>query len=141
MSDVRSLLCPSAKPGMRQLRLLGVIEVTDGGPRVAYLNEQVPVTDDLLAQTAPVAPAQVFRLAAQCEERQCTHFDGERCQLATRIVQILPAVVDALPICLIRSTCRWFQQEGGDACLRCPQVVTESFDVSPDYARAALPGD
>jgi hypothetical protein len=50
-------------------------------------------------------------------------------------------VVDALPRCLIRPACRWFQQEGKEACVRCPQVVTESSNVSADYRRAALPED
>jgi len=31
---------------------------------------------------------------------------------------------DGLPACLIRATCRWYQQEGKAACHRCPQVVT-----------------
>jgi len=126
---------------MDGLRLLGVVEPTVEGPRLAYLNEEVPVTEELLAQTAPAQPTEVFRMAAGCEERRCLHFDGERCQLATRIVRFLPTVVDDLPICRIRSTCRWFEQEGREACLRCPQVVTESADVSPEYRRAALPPD
>lgn len=141
MGHARFLECPSAQPGMLGLRLLGVVEPTEKGPRLAYLNEDVAVTEELLAQTAPAQPTEVFRLAAHCEERHCIHFNGERCKLATRIVQILPAVVDALPRCLIRPTCRWFQQEGKEACVRCPQVVTESSDVSAHYRRAALPQD
>ena len=139
MSSVKSLLCPSAQPGMQGLRLLGVLEPTAEGPRLAYLNEDVPVTDDVLGLASPAQPTEVFRLAAHCEERRCTHFDGERCKLATRIVQILPAVVEALPICLIRSSCRWYEQEGKEACFRCPQVITECGDASADYRRAALP--
>ena len=139
MRHVRSLLCPSAQPGMTGLRLLGVIEYTGGGSRVAYLNEDVPLTDELLGQTGSLPPTRVFRLAANCEERRCTHFDGHRCNLVSRVVDILPAVVDALPVCLIRSTCRWYDQEGQSACLRCPQVVTELNDPTDDLRRAALP--
>ena len=138
MSEARSLLCPSAQPGMTGLRLLGVIESIDDGSRVAYLNEDVPVTEELLGQTGSVPPTRVFRLAANCEERRCTHFDNHRCNLVTRIVNILPAVVDALPICLIRSTCRWYEQEGHHACVRCPQVVTELSEPTDDFKRAAL---
>jgi hypothetical protein len=53
------------------------------------------------------------------------HFDGHDCRLATRLVQLLPAVVDRLPPCHVRPDCRWWQQEGKAACLRCPQVVTD----------------
>lgn len=105
---------------------------------LAYLNEYLGVTKEILASTAPVNPAQVFRFAAGCEEKACRHFDGAKCQLATRIVQILPAVAEALPACLIRPTCRWYQQEGRAACMRCPQVVTERFEPPEDYKRAAL---
>jgi hypothetical protein len=52
------------------------------------------------------------------------------CRLATRVVQILPAVVDALPLCAIRKDCRWFSQEGGAACRRCPDITTVSYDLS-----------
>jgi hypothetical protein len=119
--------------------LLGVVEPGADGSRVAYLNEQVPVTDELLSQTGSVPPTQVFRLAANCEERRCTHFDGQRCNLVSRIVAILPPVVDDLPVCLIRSSCRWYEQEGRSACLRCPQVVTELSDPTDDLKRAAQP--
>ena len=139
MSEARPLLCPSAQPGMTGLRLLGVIESTPDGARVAYLNEDIPVTDQLLGQTGSLPPTRVFRLAGNCEERSCTHFANHRCNLVSRIVDILPAVVDGLPVCLIRSTCRWYMQEGHNACVRCPQVVTELTDPTDDFKRAALP--
>ena len=139
MSHVRPLMCPSAQAGMEDLRLLGVVESTDDGPRVAYLNEDVPVTLELLATAAPAPSSEVFRIAARCEEKRCTHFNGSKCKLATRIVQILPAVADALPICLIRSTCRWYQQEGREACFRCPQIVTQVSNPVEELALAATP--
>lgn len=139
MAGPRTLSCPSAQPSMEAPRLLGVVEPTEDGPRVAYLNEEVAVTSDLLGAAAPARPAEVFRFAAICETSRCTHFDGMRCKLAARIVDRLPPVVDALPVCLIRPTCRWFAQEGREACLRCPQVVTECAEASPDYVEAARP--
>jgi hypothetical protein len=139
MIGSRTLSCPSAQPSMEAPRLLGVVEPTEDGPRVAYLSEEVAVTGDLLASASPARPAEVFRFAATCEASRCTHFDGSRCTLAARIVDRLPAVVDALPVCLIRSTCRWFAQEGRAACLRCPQVVTECAEASPAYVEAATP--
>ena len=61
-------------------------------PRLAYLNAHLPATPEILGRAGPVAPTEVFRLAARCEEKRCTHFDGTRCQLAVRIVERLPAV-------------------------------------------------
>jgi hypothetical protein len=134
----KPLLCPSAQPDMKEARVLGVLAGSPLAPELAYLNEYLPVREELLATAAPANPLQVFRIAAQCEEKACCHFDGARCRLAARIVQILPAVTEGLPACLIRPTCRWYQQEGRAACLRCPQVITETYEPDENYKRAAL---
>jgi hypothetical protein len=99
-------------------------------PRLVYLNEILPASEEVLALSAPLKPTEVYRLAATCAEHKCPHFDGADCQLATRVVQILPAVVDALPPCTIRKDCRWYSQEGGAACRRCPEITTVSYDLS-----------
>ena len=125
--------CPSAQPHMREPHVLGVVR--DG--ETSYLAERVPLTDDLLALAQPVSPSRVLRIAARCEENACTHFDGVNCRLATRIVQLLPAVTATLPACLIRAECRWYRQEGRAACLRCPQIVTEFTDDNEAFRKAA----
>jgi hypothetical protein len=94
------------------------------------LNELLPATDAVLALSAPLKPTEVYRLSATCAEHKCPHFDGLDCRLATRIVQILPPVVDTLPPCTIRKDCRWFSQEGAAACRRCPEITTVSYDLS-----------
>ena len=136
-TEEKTLLCPSAQPEMKASRVLGVVGGTSEAPQVSYLNEPLPVTDDVLRLAGGVKPTEVFRFAAQCEEKACRHFDGAQCRLASRIVQILPAVTEGLPACLIRPTCRWYQQEGRPACVRCPQIVTQTYEASADYRRAA----
>jgi hypothetical protein len=123
------LKCPSAQPGMADVQVLGVVTRDGPAPVVAYLDEPVAPTQDMLALAAPLPVSNVFRLAARCEESKCTHFDGERCQLAVRIANMLPEVVDSLPACTIRPQCRWFRQEGRAACLRCPQIVTGTYEA------------
>lgn len=123
-------LCPSAQPGMDRCRVLGVVRQEGEAPIVEYLNQPLPATPEVLAMTAPLNPTEVLRLSATCEEHKCPHYDGQDCRLASRIVQILPAVVDTLPPCTIRKECRWYFQEGGEACKRCPQVTTINYDVS-----------
>jgi len=118
------LMCPSAPPEVAGSRVLGVVGGTRETPEIAYLNEFLPVSALVLLLPPSAKPTQVLRFAAPCQETACCHFDGRKCNLVTRIVNTLPAVVDSLPACLIRSTCRWYEQEGRDACYRCPQVVT-----------------
>lgn len=132
--------CPSAQPRMADAEILGVVGREEGEPRVEYVNGHMPATADVLGLAAPLPPTEVFRLSAHCEERRCTHFDGERCQLAVRIVDMLPEVTAWLPPCNIRRTCRWYAQEGRAACLRCPQVVTSNGAASDLIARVAGAG-
>jgi hypothetical protein len=126
---------------MAEPQVLGVVSGSAEAPRVAYLNAHVPATPEILAMAGPVEPTRVLRLAARCEETKCTHFDGARCQLAARIVAMLPEVVETLPPCAIRPTCRWYAEEGRPACLRCPQIVTLSLQADERLEQVAgMPG-
>jgi hypothetical protein len=133
------LQCPSAQPGMADVRVLGVVTRDGPAPVVAYLDEPVAPTPEMLELAAPLPVSNVFRLAARCEETKCTHFDGTRCQLAVRIAKLLPEVVDSLPACTIRPQCRWFRQEGRAACLRCPQIVTGNYEADDVLQQVAGP--
>jgi hypothetical protein len=133
------VLCPSGQAGMAGGMAFGVIGGTEGEPRVRWIERPVPVTEELLALTAPVPPTQVLRIAAPCQEQACCHFDGTDCRLATRLVQLMPSVAATLPPCRIRPDCRWHLQEGAAACARCPQIVTYSINPTPELSRAATP--
>jgi hypothetical protein len=132
-------LCPSAQPDMEGSVVLGVVSGTVEEPRVAYLAEPQVVTDELLALSGPVKPTEIFRFAAPCAESACQHFDGANCRLVKRTVDLLSAVVTTLPSCRLRPNCRWWQQEGRAACLRCPQIVTEDYRPSEKLSQAADP--
>jgi hypothetical protein len=106
--------------------IFGVVRGSADKPQAAYLVEPQPVTKELLEMAAPVKPTEVFRIAGPCAGCACRHFDGSNCQLARRIVNLLPAVVSTLPPCRLRPSCRWWRQEGRAACMRYPQIVTES---------------
>jgi hypothetical protein len=132
-------LCPSAQPDSQDSVVLGIVGGSVEEPRVAYLKEPEPVTEELLALSEPVKPTEVFRFAAPCAGNECLHFDGTDCRLAKKTVQLLPTAVDRLPRCRLRPKCRWWQQEGGAACLRCPMIVTENYLPSAQQRRAADP--
>ena len=133
MEAKHHILCPSAQPHCRDAQVLGVVGGTADAPEVAYLRTPQPVTDELMQLSAPVRPGEVFRIAAPCACSGCGHFapEASRCRLVERVVQWMPSVVDTLPPCSIRPECRWWQQEGQAACVRCPQVVTETFTPIP----------
>lgn len=133
------LLCPSSSPEPDIGVVFGIVVGTDELPQLGYLTELLPITEALLVQTHPANPTEVFRFAAPCAEHACTHFDGTNCLLAQRAVETLSETVSALPPCRLRSTCRWWQQEGRAACLRCPQIVTESRIATEQYRKVANP--
>jgi hypothetical protein len=124
-----SMLCPSSRPDTPDSMVFGIIGGTVTDPRIAYLKEPQPVTEELIARAAPVTPTEIFRTASACAESKCLHFDGQGCHLAMRIVEKLPVVAENLPPCAIRRDCRWWQQEGKAACMRCPQVITDNYNA------------
>jgi hypothetical protein len=132
-------LCPSARPEMEGSHVFGVITGPVENRRVGYLTEPQPATDDVLALSRPVAPTEIFRIAAPCAEKACKHFDGIDCRLAQRIVEHLPVASAGLPPCKIRATCRWWHQEGKAACLRCPLVITDNHNASEQQRYVADP--
>jgi len=115
---------------MDQCRVLGVVRHDAPRPLLVYLTQPMPATAEVLAMAAPLKPTEIFRLAATCAENRCPHFDGADCRLATRIVDMLPAAVEAAPPCPIRKDCRWYSQEGYAACRRCPEITTVTYDLS-----------
>jgi hypothetical protein len=136
-SPTGASLCPSAQPEWQDAVAFGVVGGTVSEPRVRYIDEAQPVTDELLALAAPVSAPEVFRFAAPCLNAGCVHFQSDTCTLVSRVVKLLPQVVDKLPRCVIRPACRWWQQEGAAACRRCPQVVTDNYNPSYEMRSAA----
>ena len=123
-------LCPSSSPELKNSKVFGIVTGTLEKPKVTYLEKAQPVTDELMALADSVTPTEVFRIAAPCVAKGCKHFDGQDCRLVTRIVENFPISTDDLPQCSIRSDCRWWRQEGKTACMRCPQVITDTYNSS-----------
>jgi hypothetical protein len=132
-------LCPSARSESSNSIVFGIVAGSVEQPDVKYLPEPQPTTEALIALASPVTPTEVFRIAATCETNQCQHFDGQNCRLAQRIVTQLPTVTEQLAACAIRRDCRWFQQEGKAACLRCPQIITDYANASELMEKVATP--
>lgn len=131
--------CPSAQPDMQDALVFGVINGTPTEPRVAYLRRDAVVPLDALPDLHGLQPGHVFRIAAKCEQSGCVHFGNGRCALAQRIVDQLDPVVNTLPPCQIRATCRWYAEQGAEACYRCPQVVTYAAEDQNALVAAAMP--
>ena len=122
--------CPSS-PLNARASLLGLVR-SDG--RVTFLGEPLPVNDEFvqISRKGNSVGAR-FRFTGRCVESGCAQWESgeKRCQVATRAVQRgLPTEAAALPDCGIRSTCRWFSQEGEAVCLVCSDVVYDGVAVA-----------
>jgi hypothetical protein len=133
-------LCPSARSDWEDSQVFGIIGGTVEAPTVSYLKQpQSPADYMAKLGDTKITPEEIFRIAAPCEEKDCQHFDGQDCRLAMRVVEQLPVVAESLPPCAIRRSCRWWQQEGGSACTRCPQVITDHHNPSELMISVATP--
>ncbi len=109
---------------MEGARPFGVISGTVESTRIAFFKKAALDGFNWREKFSDAEATRVLRFGARCEEARCGHFDGSRCSLGKRVRDVLPAVVDAPPTCLLRPKCRWHAEQGAEVCLRCPQVVT-----------------
>jgi hypothetical protein len=129
--------CPSAQPDMQGARPFGVISGTIEETRIAFFKKSALAEFNWRDTFSTTDATRVLRFSARCEKHRCIHFSGTQCSLGHRVKQELPAVVDTLPSCLIRPTCRWYFEQGSDVCLRCPQVVTMIPEGDPQLSVVA----
>ena len=107
--------------------LLGVIGA-DGV--VGYVSPSPTIDAEFVAEARRTGdPERRFRFSQPCVEAGCSQWTGTRCGVIDRVVQ---AGADAEyvsesspPACGIRPACRWFAQEGVQACAVCPLVITD----------------
>lgn len=134
MDKAASILCPAhrCKPGAQ---LLGIRQ--DDGT-VAILPQALPIDEDFVrsAKEHPMPPEQRFRFTNKCAEGGCGQWTGTQCGIAQKMVALIDevAAADTLFPCSIRPRCRWFLQQGADACRICPYVLTE---ITQEEAQAA----
>lgn len=122
-------MCPSVPPWYEDSVAFGIVAGSVAEPEMVLLTEPQPVTEELLALAEPAHPTEVFRFAGPCAGAKCLHFDKAttRCRLVEKTVRWAPVAVDKLAACPIRSSCKWWKQEGRAACERCPQVATNNL--------------
>lgn len=125
--------CPSAQPDMANARPIGVIGGSPTEVRIAFFKKQALAAFDWRDRFATAEATHLLRFGAKCEESRCGHFDGSKCQLGKRVSEDLEPVVDHLPPCLLRPSCRWYGERGARVCFRCPQVAT----MVPEGSRLA----
>jgi hypothetical protein len=128
-SQQKELFCPSSHADFPNAVVFGNVDGQSSElhcSHVSYLQQPQAVESAGLSIPATASrPTEAFRFAAPCVKGECHNWSGSNCLVAERLVQVLPVVTEQLPSCKIRPICRWFQEQGKPACLRCPQVITD----------------
>ncbi|MFH0522187.1 hypothetical protein ACHBTE_34140 [Streptomyces sp. M41] len=110
---------------------------------MAFMTPPLPLDrrflDSLTAEDERIE--EKFRLAGPCVENACRHWSGHKCRLGEEISALAPEVGarekaaergPVLPLCGIRQQCRWFADNGAQACAVCPHIVTDNRrDTAP----------
>lgn len=118
------LMCPSARCQVGS-KLLGIV-----GPEgvVGFVSPLLPVTDAFVEQVqSGRRPESRFRFTAPCVQKKCAYWTGERCGVVDAMVVGFAEQAEMTQIrpCALRSSCRWFNQQGRSACKVCPLVITD----------------
>ncbi|MCW3127801.1 MAG: hypothetical protein JWO03_3459 [Bacteroidetes bacterium] len=136
LTDEDILLCPSHTyiPGVK---LIG-IRNDDG--TVSILPEALEVPSDFYqkCESNGFKPEERFRFTDVCKESGCKNWNKGRCGVSDTILEFKDSTgVDRNSThCSIRSQCRWFSQNGFDACRMCKYIITY---VSESDATALSP--
>jgi hypothetical protein len=127
------LSCPSARcePGSSLIAVLG----PEG--RLAHVTPELPVDEEFVARASRHGPPEArMRFTSPCVEARCVQWTGSGCGVIEDVIaaDLSTGEERRLPRCAIRATCRWYHQEGADACRVCPLILT---DVSADGVPAS----
>jgi hypothetical protein len=115
--------CPSSVAAEGSV-LLGVFNKNGS---LGYISNKTEVTGNLYEQVKKTKdPEKHFRFSNTCVESGCRQWSSGKCGVINNILHANEDLnLEAqLPNCSIRTSCRWYFQEGAQACTFCPYIVT-----------------
>ncbi|MCA0228902.1 MAG: hypothetical protein LCH91_00465 [Bacteroidetes bacterium] len=129
MKPDQKAACPSAEPKAGAV-LLGVVKQNG---EVNLLSQRIEI-DETFIETASQGRdlGQRFRFASPCAAKGCANWSGHHCMvldIARQLAHVEPLSQFTLPACSIRDSCRWFMQDGADACRICPKINTGFTEI------------
>jgi hypothetical protein len=116
--------CPSSVCAEDAI-LLGKVK-QDG--TVSYFSNRMQLDESSVKEFQKlVEPERYYRFSSPCVQNGCKQWQGGGCSVIKKVLHAgLEDLPTDAPACIIRTTCRWFHQEGVQACYVCPMVITDS---------------
>lgn len=115
-NDFRKLTCPAAAQD-DAIDTFGFFRSDEG--RVEFYAELIPLPEVLRGDRETPNPIDRMRLSAPCLTRKCVHWTGGSCRLGNAVAEVGRRTQSGQPACAVRSDCRWFAENGGEACKSC----------------------
>jgi len=117
-SNINQKKCPSYI-GKAGAQLFGVVN-KDG--RVQFITP-LTVTEDFIENNGNLE--QRFRFTGKCIEKGCGQWDEQKlkCSLSGKVQQLIVSETAEMSFCPIRRQCRWFFQDGNEACFSCNEIT------------------
>jgi hypothetical protein len=114
-------MCPSYI-GKAGAQLFGVVN-KDG--KVQFITPLTVTEEFLEINKDKNSLEQRFRFTGKCVEKGCAQWNNEesKCSLSQKVQNLDTDKNTELSYCPIRSQCRWFFQDGKQACFSCNEVT------------------
>ncbi|MDF2933771.1 MAG: hypothetical protein K0R36_3102 [Chryseobacterium sp.] len=120
-SNSSKKMCPSylGKTGAQLFGVLG----KDG--KVNFITPLTVTEDFLELNKEKNNLEQRFRFTGKCVEKGCSQWNHEesKCSLSKKVQDFDASSIKNLSFCPIRSQCRWYSQDGENACFSCNEVT------------------
>ena len=114
-------LCPSA-PLNTGAKLLGIVNSEN---EIDILTSPIDVSQDFIDAASKGRPVEErFRFVNKCVKNGCQNWENNSCNVIKVVLDNMENKywADNLPECSIRNDCRWFNQEGANACKVCTLI-------------------
>lgn len=121
----KSISCPSY-PAKKGAYLIGV---KDNKNKVSFLSDKIRLDEAFIKTVKENGSEANFRFSGNCLNNACLQWEEGNCSLAGIVARLNKTEVSNKISCAIKTTCRWFQQEGNRACNACPEVF---YDLQLD---------
>jgi hypothetical protein len=108
--------------------LLGVVNANG---TIGYISTPVTIDEDFIREARQQGdPESQFRFSNRCVTTGCKQWSHGKCGVIDKIVHNNEGIElpEQLPDCSIRSSCRWYHQEGAKSCSFCPYIITNMLE-------------
>lgn len=108
-------LCPNSISGKYSIPI-GVFE-KGMSKKVVYIDGNTDLHDS----------DTIVRVANKCHTNKCLNWEDNKCSLPSLFLSAIDDIISNQEKCMIKDSCRWFAQEGGRICLKCPLISTREM--------------